>query len=182
MNKPSPPKRCLRFLRWFCRQDYLEEIEGDMEERFHDNLERYSVKIARRLYAWDTLKLLRSTLMKSLGGDVRLNHYGMLRHNLKISWRSMMKNKVFSGLNILGLALGLFCSLLIFLWIIDELVTDNYHENTGRLFSIYERSFSNGKVNGYYHTPAHLYRELKLKFPEVEKASPSVSPITRTFA
>ncbi len=177
-----PPKWPLKLLRNFLKTSYLEEIEGDMEERFQDNLETFSVKKARRLYAWDTLKLLRSTLMKKMGGDYQLNHYRMLRHNLKISWRSMMKNKVFSGLNILGLASGLLCSLLIFLWIFDELATDNYHENSGRLFSIYERSFSNGKVNGYYHTPAHLYRELKLKFPEVEKASPSVSPITRTFA
>ncbi|WP_422080528.1 ABC transporter permease [Ulvibacterium sp.] len=106
----------------------------------------------------------------------------MIKNNLKLAWRNLLKNKTFSLLNILGLASGLLCSILIYLWISDEVATDKHHENAERLFSVYERSFSDGKVNGYYNTPAHLHSELKLKFPEVEKASPSVSPITRNFS
>ncbi|MEM8508829.1 MAG: ABC transporter permease [Bacteroidota bacterium] len=106
----------------------------------------------------------------------------MIKNNLKIAWRNLVKNKTFSILNILGLASGLLCSLLIYLWISDELATDQHHENVERLYSVYERSFSDGKIDGYYFTPSYLYQELKLKFPEVEKASPSIAPMTRTFA
>lgn len=106
----------------------------------------------------------------------------MIKHNLKIAWRNLLKNKTFSILNIIGLASGLLCSLLIYYWISDEVATDRYHENSERLYSVYERAFSDGKINGYYYTPAHLYSELKLKFPEVEKASPAIAPMTRTFA
>ncbi|MEO0332787.1 MAG: permease prefix domain 2-containing transporter, partial [Bacteroidota bacterium] len=79
MNKLSPPKRCLRFFRWFCRPAYLEEIEGDMEERFRDNLEQFSARKARRLYAWDTLKLLRPSLMRGLKREYRLHYTVMLK-------------------------------------------------------------------------------------------------------
>ena len=41
----------------------------------------------------------------------------MIKNYLKIAWRNLVRNKVFSTINILGLALGLACSLLIILWI-----------------------------------------------------------------
>ncbi|RKN82855.1 ABC transporter permease [Ulvibacterium marinum] len=106
----------------------------------------------------------------------------MLRNYLKIAWRNIVKNRVFSLLNIVGLATGLLCSLLIFLWVSDELAVDRYHENSEKLYTVYERVFYDGKINGAYYTPAHLYRELKLKLPEVEKASPTVFPKEKTFA
>ncbi|MEO1032589.1 MAG: ABC transporter permease [Bacteroidota bacterium] len=106
----------------------------------------------------------------------------MIKNYFKIAFRNLLKYKLFSVLNIIGLASGLLCSLLIYLWISDEISTDRHHENSERLYSVYERSFSNGNVNGYYNTPAHLHSELKLKFAEVEKASPAVSPMMRTFA
>ncbi|WP_367281895.1 permease prefix domain 2-containing transporter [Tunicatimonas pelagia] len=106
-NKASPPKLLLRFFRWFCRPEYLEEIEGDMEERFRDNLERHSIRKARRLYAWDTLKLLRPTLMKGLKIYYRSNHTAMFRNYLSIGFRILVKGKVYSVLTIFSLAIGL---------------------------------------------------------------------------
>jgi len=41
--KLTPPKRPLQFLRWFCREDYLEEIEGDLTEVFVKQCERSPV-------------------------------------------------------------------------------------------------------------------------------------------
>ncbi len=106
----------------------------------------------------------------------------MLKNYFKIAWRNIRRNRVFSFLNIAGLATGLLCSLLIFLWVSDELAMDRYHENSEKLYAVYERVFFDGKIDGYYYTPAHLYRELKLKFPEVEKASPTIFPLVKNFA
>ncbi|MDQ3394275.1 MAG: permease prefix domain 2-containing transporter [Bacteroidota bacterium] len=47
-NQLTPPAWPLRLLRNFLKPHYLEEIQGDMEERFQDNLERYNIKKARR--------------------------------------------------------------------------------------------------------------------------------------
>ncbi|RKN82898.1 ABC transporter permease [Ulvibacterium marinum] len=105
----------------------------------------------------------------------------MFKNYLKIAWRNILKNKVFSILNIVGLAMGLLCSLLIYLWISDELAVDNHHENIDRLYSVYQKQIFEGRIDAGYFTPAVLYRELKGKIPEIEKAAPR-SFTTKTFA
>ncbi|BFP41291.1 ABC transporter permease [Flavobacteriaceae bacterium GF1] len=106
----------------------------------------------------------------------------MFKNHLKIAWRNIVKNKVFSLLNITGLATGLLCSLLIYLWIGNELTIDNYHENIDRLYSVYQKQIFEGRIDAGYFTPAVLYRELKNKIPEIEKASPMSWKGAKTFA
>ncbi|WP_428654457.1 ABC transporter permease [Runella sp.] len=94
----------------------------------------------------------------------------MLRNYLKIAWRNLVKNKTFSLINILGLALGMACSLLIMLWVYDELSIDAFHANKERVYSIYERQYHDGKINTHFSTPGLLADEIKRKIPEVEYA------------
>ena len=57
MNNPNlvtPPKWPLRFLRFFVKKEYLEEIEGDMEELFQDYVEQFSLRKAKDVYFGDT--------------------------------------------------------------------------------------------------------------------------------
>ena len=58
----------------------------------------------------------------------------MFRNYLKIARRNLLRNKLYSLINIFGLALGLACSLLVGLWVFDELTFDQYHRNTERIF------------------------------------------------
>jgi putative ABC transport system permease protein len=53
----------------------------------------------------------------------------MFRNYVKIALRNLMRNKIFSAINIIGLAIGMACSILIFLWIQNELSYDKFHEN-----------------------------------------------------
>ena len=62
----------------------------------------------------------------------------MFSNYIKIAWRNLLRNKSFSVINILGLTIGLACSLLILLWVQDERSVDNFHENGDRLYMIYE--------------------------------------------
>lgn len=50
----QPPKRALQFLRWFCREDYLEDIEGDLIEVFEQQYE-HDPRRARRSFAWQVI-------------------------------------------------------------------------------------------------------------------------------
>ncbi|UFH54232.1 ABC transporter permease [Spirosoma sp. KNUC1025] len=95
----------------------------------------------------------------------------MLTNYLKIAWRNIVRNKAFSAINMLGLALGMACSLLIFLWIQDELSVDNYHANGPQLYNIMERQFYDGKIVAHGATPALLPDELKKQFPEIVYAA-----------
>jgi len=105
----------------------------------------------------------------------------MLKNYFRIGWRAIKNNKVFSLINILGLALGLTCSLLIFLWVQDERSMDRFHAGGDRLYTVFERVYTNGSTNGGYRTPGPLAAELKRLFPEIEYSSPSAMPYKLTF-
>jgi predicted permease len=91
----------------------------------------------------------------------------MLLSYIKITWRNVLHNKTFSAINILGLALGMACSLPIFLWIQDEMRVDQYHANGPNLYYVMKRDFSDGKVDANSKTPGILPQTLKEEFPEV---------------
>lgn len=95
----------------------------------------------------------------------------MLTNYLKIAWRNLIRNKVFSTINILGLALGMASSLLIGLWILDELSVGKQYKNSSNLYRVMEREFTDGKIVADEDTPGLLSDELKKQFPEVVYAS-----------
>jgi putative ABC transport system permease protein len=95
----------------------------------------------------------------------------MIKNYLKIAWRNLVKNKVFSFINILGLALGMACSLLILLWVNDEKSMDKFHKNRSQLYSVYERQYYDNKIDAFHSTPGVLADEMKKVLPEVQYAS-----------
>jgi putative ABC transport system permease protein len=95
----------------------------------------------------------------------------MLINNLRLAWRNIFKNRVFSTINIMGLAFSLTCSLLILLWVSDERRIDAFHQHDKNLYTVFERQYFDGQVNGTYGTPGLLAEEVKLKFPEVQFAT-----------
>ncbi|NIJ51810.1 ABC transporter permease [Dyadobacter arcticus] len=95
----------------------------------------------------------------------------MFKNYLKIAWRNLLKNKTFSLINILGLALGMACSLFIMLWVQDEIRMDRFHENDARLYSVLENQFYSGAINTYGSTPGILAENIVKDIPEIEMAS-----------
>ncbi|SEW55853.1 ABC transporter permease [Chitinophaga arvensicola] len=95
----------------------------------------------------------------------------MFGNYFKIAWRNLIRNKAFSVINILGLTIGLVCSLLIFLWVADERSIDNFHQQGSQLYLVYERQILTDKTIGGYKTPGMLAGEMKRAIPEIVKAS-----------
>ncbi|OIN56295.1 ABC transporter permease [Arsenicibacter rosenii] len=95
----------------------------------------------------------------------------MIRNYLKIAWRNLWKNKMFSFINIMGLALGMTCSLLITLWVQDELAMDRFHKNDQRLYRVMENQHYTGVINTYPSTPGILADNITKDIPEIKMAS-----------
>lgn len=95
----------------------------------------------------------------------------MLKNYLKITWRNLIRNKAHTFINIAGLSVGLACSLLILLWVQNELSTDAYHKNGNRLYWVIERQYYDNKIMGQYATPGVLADELKKQIPEIEASA-----------
>jgi len=96
----------------------------------------------------------------------------MLKNYLTIAVRNIVRNKLFSFVNILGLAFGMGSAILIFLWVNDELQFDRFHTNGRRIYRVMEnQKYSDGKIYTFSSTPGPMAPFIKEKFPEIEKAS-----------
>ena len=95
----------------------------------------------------------------------------MLRNYIKVAWRNIVKSKTFSFINVLGLALGMTCSLLILLWVQDERSINRFHANGPRLYQVMEnQAWTGNEVSTTTATPGPMAQALTTEIPEVEKA------------
>ncbi len=132
-SKPSPPKKAISLLRWFCHRDLLEDVEGDLHECFDFHLKSKSAGKAKWLFMLDVLLLFRPGIIRPFHIFPSLNVNPMLKTHLKISWRNLLKNKNHSLINIGGLASGMAVAMAIGLWIQDELSFNRSYENYDRI-------------------------------------------------
>jgi putative ABC transport system permease protein len=100
----------------------------------------------------------------------------MFKTNLKIAWRNLIKDRQFTFLNVLGLSAGLACSLLIFLWVNDELKFDHFFSNNERLYQLMERQTTNGITGTSDGSSGPLSEAIAQQMPEVEYSTPLASP------
>ena len=95
----------------------------------------------------------------------------MLKNLIKTSFRSLLKNKAFTIINILGLSLGLVAFLLILFYVSDEVSYDRYNVNADRIYRINSDIKYGGSTSLFAITPPPLANALETSFPEVEKAT-----------
>jgi predicted permease len=91
----------------------------------------------------------------------------MIRNYFKIAWRNLAKNKVYSLINIGGLAIGLACCLTIGLFIWDEYSYDRFHKKGNDIYRIVERQNQAGEFYKVAVTPGLLAARVKNDFPEI---------------
>ncbi len=96
----------------------------------------------------------------------------MFRNYLKIALRNLKRHKVFSFINIFGLAVGMTCCILILLWVQDEVSFDRFHEKKERIHKVYsETQYTDGRTEVYTETSFYpLARILKEESPDVVDA------------
>ena len=93
----------------------------------------------------------------------------MLTNHWKIAYRSLLKNKFFTTLNIVGLAAGLTCFLLIMLYVSNELGYDRYHENADRIYRINSDIVMGGTELNLAVTSDPMGELVKKDYPEIEE-------------
>ncbi|WP_422082878.1 ABC transporter permease [Ulvibacterium sp.] len=94
----------------------------------------------------------------------------MFRNQLKIAWRNLKGNPLFSLINILGLSTGMASAFLIYFWVADETMVDKFHANEPNLYQIMMRSEENGIIRVLDGTQGPLSEAMEKDLPEVEHA------------
>ena len=94
----------------------------------------------------------------------------MFKNYFKIAWRNLVKNKIFSFINIFGLAMGLAIFTLISLYVLDGLSYDRYNENANHIYRVNTNIKINGSEFNDKNTPAPMADALVKTYPRIEQA------------
>ncbi len=95
----------------------------------------------------------------------------MFKHNILLAYRNFMRYKNSFFINLIGLSSGLVCTLLIYLWVTDELQVDKFHSKDTRLFQVMEHQKYSEGIMTTSSTPGLLAETLAEEIPEIEYAA-----------
>ncbi|MBA4850638.1 ABC transporter permease [Emticicia sp. BO119] len=161
----TPPHWADRLLEWFCAPHLLEEVQGDLHERFQKNIRLFGVQTARIEYIKGVMGFIRPFALKrkkemsqSLYNKIMISNY------FKIALRNFLKYKGYSAINLFGLAIGMAVAMLIGLWIYDEMTFNQGHENHNRIGRVMQHQTVRGERSTHENNPIPLGNELRNSF------------------
>ncbi|MEP1097040.1 MAG: FtsX-like permease family protein [Cyclobacteriaceae bacterium] len=163
-KKYRPPKWPDKLLEWFCHPKHLEILRGDVYELYEDRIENGSKVKADIRFLFDVVGLCRPFALKN-HKITNSNSISMFRNFFKITYRNLLRQKVYSFLNLSGLAIGLACSILIFLYVNDELSYDRFHEKSDRIYRVLEHFESEGNGEHSASQPFPAGPTLQSEYP-----------------
>jgi ABC-type antimicrobial peptide transport system permease subunit len=149
----------------------LEDLQGDLNEFFERNLKAKGARYARFIYCIDVLKFFRFYTVRKFNFFHPIIPWIMINSYFKTSSRSLVRNKLFSAINIIGLSISMSVGLLLIGFLTDLLSYDDFHEKKGRIYRIITTSQRPGQplmelVSGSVKTG----KKVKNDLPGVETA------------
>lgn len=95
----------------------------------------------------------------------------MIRNYLKIAWRNLLRNKLYSVINVGGLAIGMAISFMLLLYVYNEYSFDKFNTNSDRLYMVMGNQKSSGETRTIWNTPNVLAASMQKDFPEVDNTA-----------
>lgn len=126
----------IRFLQLICPDHLLEEIEGDLLQRYRRDVMKFGEAAAKRRLVWNTIRFLRAGIILRNRLSASWMNTTMLRSYFRMSLRSLWAHKGNSFINVFGLAIGIAAAVVILAIIRYELSFDRFHTNAHRTFRI----------------------------------------------
>jgi putative ABC transport system permease protein len=167
-KKIAPPQWAEDFLSWYCRPDVLEDLQGDLNEYFQRNVKAKGPRRARLIYVFDVLKFLRIyTICKPEFINLLIN-WIMLGSYIKTSGRNLMRNKLFSTINIIGLAISMSVGLMLIAFVVELKSYDTFHKNYNRIYRVNNTLKSTHRENEFASTSVLAGKKIKESVSGIE--------------
>jgi len=166
-NEHYPPKWVDYILAKCIAPHLVEDVQGDLHEVFYKTASKAGLFRARWEYTFAALTHLKPYFLKrkpSKHSPSPLFSHAMIINYFKIAFRTLAKNKVYSFINIAGLAMGMSVAMLIGLWIFDELSYDKHHKNYDRIVQVMQHQTRNGDIGTQTANPYPLGAELRRNY------------------
>ncbi|MFY0598630.1 MAG: ABC transporter permease [Cyclobacteriaceae bacterium] len=163
------PSRFYKFFRWFCKPELFEELQGDLEEAFEENVTLFGQAKAESIYRKEVIKMLRPSVFQYFKIFPRFNHTIMFRNYLKTSIRTMKRNPLTSFINIFGLSVAIGICLVVYSVMDLDFSIDAFHENKNEVYLATYFVNRDGTELQYGNSPMPLGNMLKEDFAHINK-------------
>ncbi len=165
-NKLSPPRILERLLGYILPKYAGHTALGDFAEEYHRVADTKGIGPAN---FWFMAQIVKS-VPAFIGHSVRWG-FVMFKNYMKVTLRTIRRHKGFSFINIVGLAAGMACVVIIMLWVSYELSYDTHHEKAERIFRVALESHANPTSGKMVVTPPPMAPALDQDFPEIEASA-----------
>jgi putative ABC transport system permease protein len=166
--RPHPPRWAIRWLQAMSDVHWQDEIIGDLEEQFLDDLKKVGRTRAAMIFWWETIRFIRPHIFKR---SQKLNTTFMTLNHIKISYRNLLRNKVYAFINILGLSVGIASVILIGLYIQFETSYDNFFDDSDRIYRVALHRVYPGRTKEFGTSGVRVAPILNENYAQVEKAA-----------
>ncbi len=142
-----PPRWAERFLEWYCKPDVLEDLQGDLREYFERHVQEVGSRKAKFIYILDVFKFIRFYTIRKPDFVSTITRWIMIGSYIKSSSRNILRHKLFSSINIVGLAISMSVALLIIGMLFDLFSYDKFNEKHARIYRVTSDYEYNGQKN-----------------------------------
>ncbi|MEQ8472661.1 MAG: ABC transporter permease [Marinoscillum sp.] len=157
-----------KLLQRFCSDSLYEGIYGDLQELYFHEVSTIGHTRAKYLYHWRAFGFFRSTFSKKI--DQLKFNIAMWKNFFTITLRNLSKHKVYSIINILGLAIGLSAGFMILQYVYYETTYDQSFDNKENIYRVQLNRYNNGELSTQWAAGcAGAGLHMKEDFPEVEE-------------
>ena len=172
MKINQPPQWIINIIEWYCDPYLAEGILGDLYERFEVFQKRYGHNKARIIICWQAFGFLRWNFRNKNKSFTPM--YSIWLNYFRTARRSMMRNKLFFSINLIGLIFAICSTLFAFVYIQDDLAYDQMHKEGEQIFRLYKRHY-----NPNEGTDRLTAETSGLMGPTIKSDYPEVTEITR---
>ncbi|WP_424963947.1 FtsX-like permease family protein [Ekhidna sp.] len=173
-QRHSPPSWSTKFLAWFLKEDYYEDVQGDLEEEYQLLIQSKGLSRAKRWYNWQIIRLFKPDMAKKIEAQNSIEkETTMFKNYFKIGLRNLWKYKSSTVINVVGLSTGLAAFVLIALFVKDELSYDKHHEHAEHIYRVTVKNYTtDGDLSRHwaFASAGHASR-LKEDYSEITHAT-----------
>ncbi|KYG76540.1 ABC transporter permease [Roseivirga echinicomitans] len=165
----QPPRWADRFLEWYCRSEILEDLQGDLYEHFERNTISKGKRKAKQIYCLDVLKFFRPYTIRKFKIVNNITSFIMFKNYFKTSVRSIARNKLFSAINVIGLAVSMSIGLLMITFISEVTSFDRFHTDGDRVYRVNNKyQYQQEDPTNFATTSVAMDERIKENIPGIE--------------
>lgn len=171
IKNTTPPKWADRFLEWYCSPQLLEDLQGDLHERFREHVRERGLSYARWRFFIDVFSFLRPYVIRRRAVLQSQGRFNLFKHYVKVGVRNIRREKKYMVVNTMGLAVGAGCAIVLAAYIFNELSFDRHFSNSENVYRVSCSTLIDNNHTDFAPLPPAIGPAIREVVPEIESVA-----------